>query len=550
MPQFVSTELQHGYRKSSRCLVYVIYGLMLFVLMTVSCPAPAAEEDTAGEKVVVSGLTASPSGRNLQIVIHCSAHVDVQPLMLTNPTRIAVGITNGEIQSGVKLALPDVYRIKVHQELFPAISQRRLEFILPQDYTFTSTWNENDFVLILEDFFTEEHAAAPEEKKSDAQQKPESSQSSQETQQATQQADPEPEKVAQESIDSHLPEIDVMGSVTGTETEGSGKEGAGKPESPGPIGDDETISVDFYKIDLHNVFRMLREVTGKNIVIAEGVSGNLTLALNDVPWRFALDIILNLKDLAKMERDNTIVIYPKDKEFIWPEPEEDKGLVITPDEDMLNNQGKRGKGGITITDEIDIPPEQLEAKKLIADGRAAEKKGDLETAVRFYEKALGVWPENAKLATKISTTYLTKLNQNAKAVFYAKKALEADKKNSAAALNAAIGYANMEEYRQAQQFFDQSVNSGKPSREALISYAAFSERQRQYDAALRLLKKMEELYGQDLNSMVAQARIYDTLGDYGAARQTYKALLHSGFRIPPDLKKFILNKTGEKQSGY
>ncbi len=102
----------------------------------------------------------------------------------------------------------------------------------------------------------------------------------------------------------------------------------------------------------------------------------------------------------------------------------------------------------------------------------------------------------------------------------------------------------MEEYRQAQQYFDQSVNTGTPSREALISYAAFSERQRQYDAALRLLKKLEELYGQDLNSMVAQARIYDSLGDYGAARKKYKAILHAGFRVPPDLKKFILSKTG------
>ncbi|MCI5157961.1 MAG: hypothetical protein D3906_05875 [Candidatus Electrothrix sp. AUS1_2] len=547
MPQFVSTDLQHGYRKRSCCLAYVVYSLMLFILMTVSCPAQAAEEDTAGEKIVISGLTASPSGRNLQIAIHCSARFDVTPLTLTNPTRIAVGITNGEIQSGVELTLPDAYRIKVHQELFPAISQRRLEFILPQDYTVTSTWNKNDFVLILENFFAEEQAAS-DEKKSDTQQNPESVQPAQQAEaaQETQKSGAQPEESAQESqesIDSHLPKIDVMGAVTGTDTETSGKEEKEQPESPAPIGDDDPISVDFYKIDLHNVFRMLREVTKKNIVIAEGVSGNLTLALNDVPWRFALDIILNLKDLAKMERDNTIVIYPKDKEFIWPEPEEDKGLIITPDEEMLNNQGQ---GGIKITGETDIPPEQLEAKKLIADGRAAEKKGDLETAVRFYEKALSVWPDNTKLATKISTTYLTKLNQNAKAVFYAKKALEADKKNSAAALNAAIGYANMEEYRQAQQFFDQSVNSGKPSREASMSYAAFSERQRQYDAALRLLKKMEELYGQDLNSMVAQARIYDALGDYGAARQTYRSLLHAGFRIPPDLKKFILNKTGEQ----
>uniref|UniRef100_UPI004056F033 tetratricopeptide repeat protein n=2 Tax=Candidatus Electrothrix sp. TaxID=2170559 RepID=UPI004056F033 len=284
---------------------------------------------------------------------------------------------------------------------------------------------------------------------------------------------------------------------------------------------------------------MLREITGKNIIIAEGVSGSLTLALNDVSWRFALDIILNLKDLDKMERDNTLVIYPKNQEFVWPEREEDT-LSIEINDDIISHET------IVIKQEKNIPPERLEAKKLIAQGRAAEKKGDLETAIRFYERALNNWPENSKLANKIATIYLAQLNQNAKAVFFAKKALEADKKNSAAALNAAIGYANMEEYRQAQQYFDQSVNTGKPSREALMSYAAFSERQKQYEAALRLLKKQEELYGQSLNSMVAQARIYDSVGDYGAARKKYKSILHSGFRVPPDLKKFILSKTNTK----
>jgi hypothetical protein len=36
------------------------------------------------------------------------------------------------------------------------------------------------------------------------------------------------------------------------------------------------------------------------------------------------------------------------------------------------------------------------------------------------------------------------------------------------------------------------------------------------------------------------------VGDYGAARSKYKAILHAGFRVPPDLKNFILNKVGMK----
>ncbi|MDX1775602.1 MAG: AMIN domain-containing protein, partial [Desulfobulbales bacterium] len=59
----------------------------------------------------------------------------------------------------------------------------------------------------------------------------------------------------------------------------------------------QPITVDFYKIDLHNVFRLFGEISGMNIVIAEGVGGTLTLALDNVPWDFVLDVILNLKNL-------------------------------------------------------------------------------------------------------------------------------------------------------------------------------------------------------------------------------------------------------------
>ncbi|MGB5684669.1 MAG: hypothetical protein WBM35_02565 [Candidatus Electrothrix sp.] len=539
MPHFFSINLQQGRRNRPCFFIYCIYSAMLFAQLSVSMPALAAEESPAYKQILINGLTAAPVGKNLDIVIHCSGKADYIPIDITKPPAIHIDFAGAAIATGVKLALnPESYGIEVSNELITNITPKlvRIEFSLVKKYSYSMKWKENDLVLTLEDFFTEEQARL--EEKIDV---PSSTAEGEESTGVFSLSSPKEKEIEKETIDGHLPDMsDVLSSVAGTGTGTAGSVGDQSGESAAlEIGDTETITVDFYKIDLHNVFRMLREITGKNIVIAEGVSGNLTLALTDVPWRLVLDIILNLKDLAKLERDNTIVIYPKDKEFVWPEREEDT-LTFEVNDEIIS------KESIIIKQEKDTPPEQLEAKKLIANGRAAEKKGDVETAVRFYEEALGKWPENTKLATKISTTYLAKLSQNAKAVFYAKKALEADKKNSAAALNAAIGNANMEEYRQAQQYFDQSVNTGKPSREALVSYAAFSERQRQYDAALRLLEKLEDIYGQDLNSMVAQARIYDSLGNSEAARKKYNAVLHAGFRVPPDLKKFILSKTGQK----
>jgi len=539
MPHFFSPNLQQGSSNRSCFFIYCIYWTMLFAQLSVSMPALAAEESPSHEQFLINGLSAAPVGKNIEISIHCNGTADYIPFEITKPPAIHIDFADAAIATGTELALtPESYGVEVSSELITTPKLARVKFSLAKNYTYTIKWKKNDLVLTLEDFFTEEQARS--EEKSDL---PSSAEVSSLSEPKEKEIEKEKEK---ETIDKHLPNMsDVLSSVAGT---AAGPMGATKNKSGAKagvenvaIGETETISVDFYKIDLHNVFRMLREITGKNIVIAGGVSGNLTLALTDVPWRFALDIILNLKDLSKIERDNTIVIYPKDKEFVWPQ-QEGAGISVIENEEITKEQKERG---VTITGEENIPPEQLKAKKLIANGRDAEKKGDVETAVRFYEKALSNWPENTKLANKISTTYLAKLNQNAKAVFYAKKALKTDKKNSAAALNAAIGYANMEEYRKAQQYFDQSVNTGKPSREALISYASFSERQRQYDAALRLLEKLEDLYGQDLNSMIAQARIHDSLGNYGAARKKYKAILNAGFRVPPDLKKFILSKTGK-----
>ncbi|MCI5211453.1 MAG: hypothetical protein D3910_22325, partial [Candidatus Electrothrix sp. ATG2] len=402
MPHFFSINLRQGGRNHS---CYFIYCVMLLILLSVSNKAVlSAEERPSTEQVLINGLSATPDGKNLRISIHCSSKAEYIPIELINSPEIHINIdvADAKIAAGVELALtPESYGVGVSSELIKNVTPElvRVAFTLAKKYQYSLDWNKNDLVLTLEDFFIEEQADPEKEIEPASPTAPEEKQS---TSDSLPKHELNKEVGEQETIDSHLPDMsDVLGSVAGggTETKKAENEEAGVPK---PIGENGTISVDFYKIDLHNVFRMLREITGKNIVISEGVSGNLTLALTDVPWRFVLDIILNLKDLAKEERDNTIVIYPKDKEFVFPK-QEDEGLTLTPDEGIIEEQKKKG---ITYTGERNIPPEQLEAKKILASGRAAERKGDLETAVRFYEQALEKWPENSKLANKISALYL------------------------------------------------------------------------------------------------------------------------------------------------
>ncbi len=294
----------------------------------------------------------------------------------------------------------------------------------------------------------------------------------------------------------------------------------------------QRISVDFYKIDIHNVFRLFRQITDLNIIVDEEVQGSLTLALNNVPWDFALDIILNLMDLKKEERFNTIVIYPSKKAFVWPTRAEDN-LEFEADVEVIE------KEALVIEKAASQSVEIIQAKEHLAKALKLEEQKEYEKAVELYMKALDLWPENAMLSNRLATIYLVNLRINAKAVFYAKKTLQHDPSNTQAALYAAIGLANMQKNHEASEYFAQSISGSPPMKEALFSYAAFSENNGQNEAALNLLKKYESHYGETVDTMVAKARILDKQGASKEATQQYQAILASGFQLRPDLKKYI-----------
>jgi type IV pilus assembly protein PilQ len=66
------------------------------------------------------------------------------------------------------------------------------------------------------------------------------------------------------------------------------------------------ISLDFQGADLRAVLRTFAEISGLNVVIDPAVSGSVDVALRDVPWDQALDIILRANKLGYMV-DGTIV---------------------------------------------------------------------------------------------------------------------------------------------------------------------------------------------------------------------------------------------------
>jgi len=67
----------------------------------------------------------------------------------------------------------------------------------------------------------------------------------------------------------------------------------------------EKIALDFYDTDIKNVFRIIREISGKNFAIDKNVTGKVTLSLDKpVPWDQVLDLVLKMNQLGMtMEGD-------------------------------------------------------------------------------------------------------------------------------------------------------------------------------------------------------------------------------------------------------
>ena len=448
----------------------------------------------------VSEIISKSDSNGIEIIIKSDVQVTYTAYELFNPARIVVDIANAQIAKGYVATLPKGLGIELKsKEISDAKPQiLRLE-LYPKLMVPYTVRQEGEKLLIL---LSETNASTV--KKETVEIKPDNNKST-----------------MRSTVDKQLPNQQVV-------TDKSKKLLVDDFNFSGYSGD--RVSIDFYKMDLHNVFRFLREISGVNIVVDEAVNGSLTLALNDVPWDFALDIILNLKDLKKEERFNTIVIYPKNKEYAWPKNAENS---LSFEADPAQEEG------IVITQFEQQPPGLVEATQFINEGREFEKQNNPIKAAESYEKAFAKWDSNTALATKISSIYLVQLRQNAKALHFAKEALRLDKNNRSAALNAAIASANMRDNNNAENYFEQTMIGGRPSQEALLSYALFREDMKQFDIALKILEKNNELYGNNLDAMIGTARIYDKKHDNAKAIQAYKSILNSGYTVPPDLARFI-----------
>jgi len=476
----------------------------------------------------ITGIKTSKSDDGIFLRVAGSAPPTFTMYELFEPERIILDIADGSFVDSLKFPMElgegPITQIKGHilDEKKPLVA--RLEMFTAGDASHTVERDGNDIVIYFKQKGTETPAIAASAKKTPAMDKKEGTPDAP-TEQQMEVAQPGEAKAGEAATAPEEPVSMPAQASTGASQVLDEFAYAGYEK--------QAITVDFYKIDLHNVFRLFGEISGMNIVIAQGVGGTLTLALDNVPWDFVLDVILNLQNLQAIERYNTLVIAPQGATFAWPEREEEK-VAVKKDKALLQESEN-----LQIVQKMEMSPEALEAQKLTRKAHALEKQEEFEGALMLYEKAFEIWPENGRLASRLASLYLVHMGMNAKAVYYGKEALKIDENDATSALYTAIGLANMKRNDEAKEYFDAAVSSKRPDSEALISYAMFSEENGNFLEALLLLARHEDLYGDSLDTMIARARILDKEGNSEKAAAEYRAILLSGYQLPADLTRFI-----------
>lgn len=81
-----------------------------------------------------------------------------------------------------------------------------------------------------------------------------------------------------------------------------------RPELEAEESGADTLSVNFQDIPVRHVLQQIADYNDFNLVVSDGVSGNLTLRVKEVPWPQLLDIILRMKGLEKRMDGSVLLV--------------------------------------------------------------------------------------------------------------------------------------------------------------------------------------------------------------------------------------------------
>lgn len=90
-----------------------------------------------------------------------------------------------------------------------------------------------------------------------------------------------------------------------------------------------SVSLNFENISIEDMAVIFSEVSGKNILIGDEVSGLVSAKLENVPWDKALDSILKIKNLSKYVDDDANIIRIHSEEVLLAQQSSDLALIVS-----------------------------------------------------------------------------------------------------------------------------------------------------------------------------------------------------------------------------
>lgn len=82
------------------------------------------------------------------------------------------------------------------------------------------------------------------------------------------------------------------------------------PQAGSESGEPQRVSLDFQKADIHTILRVLAEISDRDMIIANGVSGQVTVKVQDLSWSEALQTVLSSLKLRAVESGSVLLIEP------------------------------------------------------------------------------------------------------------------------------------------------------------------------------------------------------------------------------------------------
>jgi type IV pilus assembly protein PilQ len=264
-------------------------------------PASAQPEPTAGPKATrIVAVTRDQFDGLLAFTVKADGRLKYKDFVIPNPDRLVLDFADVTARASVRtldVGEDPVRRVRLGQ--FSADAPKVARLVV--DLTQTAPYRIIDGTDGVRIVFGESAAAAPAALPALAAMRP---------------AEPEPEPAEPALVRPSAVEPLPLPPLQETPPAPAAPGETGAPPDQTNVGTacgqtgylGTPISLDFKDGDLQDIFRLFSDISGLNVVVNPGVTGKVTLKLNEVPWGRALELILKTNGLGCVLEENVIRI--------------------------------------------------------------------------------------------------------------------------------------------------------------------------------------------------------------------------------------------------